>query len=79
MDNLLVLLASPESAHSFREFESSKHPSINLGIEHEELRSLLFSNVKLCLKNDKFLTSEYRKPTSSGGFSSYESQHTEKR
>ena len=64
---------SLESAHSFREYMSSKHQNINFTIEQESIGSLSFLDVKICGKNGKFVTSVYRKPTFSGVFTNYKS------
>ena len=47
---------------------SSKHQNINFAIEKENVGSLSYLNVKNCCKNDKYVTSVYRKPTFSGAF-----------
>ena len=73
VDTIFVLFESPESAHLFREYMSSKHRDINITVEQENIGSLSFLDVKICCKNDKFVTSAYRKPTFSGNFTIYES------
>ena len=50
---------------------SSKHQNINFTIEN--VGSLPFLNVKICRKNEKFITSVYRKPPFSRVFANYES------
>ena len=52
---------------------SSKHKNINFTVEHENIDSLSFLDVKICHKNSKYVTSVYGKPTFSGVFTSYES------
>ena len=52
---------------------SYKHQNINFTVEQENVGSLLFLDVKICRKSRKFVTSVYRKPTSSGAFTNYES------
>ena len=52
---------------------SSKHQNITFNLEQENIGSLSFLDVKVCLKNGKFVTSVYRKPTSTGLFTNYES------
>ena len=47
--------------------------NINLTVEQENIGSLSFLDVKICHKNGKFISSVYRKPTSSGVFTNYES------
>ena len=42
VDNVVSLFESPESAHLFCEYMSSKHQSINFNVEHENIDSLLF-------------------------------------
>ena len=71
--DIFVLLRSPESAHSFREYMFSKHQNINFTIEQENIGSLSFLDVKICHKKNKFVTSVYRKLTFSGVFTNYES------
>ena len=56
VDNMFVLFESPEAAHSFREYMSSKHQNINFTVEQENIGSLLFLGVKICRKNGKFVT-----------------------
>ena len=73
VDGICVLFESSESADLFRENMSSKHQNINFTVEQENVGSLLFLDVKICRKNRKFVTSVYRKPTSSGAFTNYES------
>ena len=73
VDDIFVLFETPESAHSFREYMSSKDQNINFTIELENIDWLLFLDVKMCGKNGKFVTSAYRKPTFSGIFTNYES------
>ena len=65
VNDIFVLFESSESAESFREYMSSKHPNINFNATS--------SDVKICRKNGKFGTSVYRKPTFSGVFNNYES------
>ena len=52
---------------------SSKHQYMNLSVEHEELNSDSFLDVKICLKNGKCVTSFSKKPTFSRFFPNYES------
>ena len=73
VDDISVLFESPESAHSFCKYMSSKHQHINFTVEQENVGSLSFLGVKICRKNGKFVTSVYRKPTFSGVFTNYES------
>ena len=41
----------------------SKHKNISFTVEHGNIDSLSFLDVKICLKNSKFVASVYRKPT----------------
>ena len=41
VDDIFVLFESPESAHSFHEYMSSKHQNINFTVEQENIGSLL--------------------------------------
>ena len=68
VDDIFVVFESPESSHSFRKYMSSKHQNI----KQENIGTLLFLDVKICIKNNKFVTSVYRKPTFSGVFTNYE-------
>ena len=45
----------------------------NFTTEHENIGSLWFLDVKICRKNNEFVTSVYRKPTFSRVFTNYES------
>ena len=73
VDDSFVLFESPESAHTFRKYISSKHQNIRFTIEQKNIDSLLLLDVKICRKNGKFVTSVYRKPRFSGAFTNYES------
>ena len=73
VDDIFVVFESPESAHSFREYMSSKHHNINFTIDQENIGSLSCLDVTVCRKNGKFVTSFYRKPPFDGGFHHYES------
>ena len=72
VDDIFVLFESPESAHLFSKYMSSKHQNINFTAEQENVGSLSFLDVKICRKNGKFVTRVYRKPTFSGVFTIYE-------
>ena len=56
----------------FREYMSSKDQH-NFTIESENFGSLSFLDAKICHKNDKIVTSVYRKPTFIGAFTYYKS------
>ena len=73
VDDIFVLFESSESANSFHEYMASKHQKINFTVEKKYVGSLSFLDIKICLKNGKFVTSVYRKPTFSGVFTNYES------
>ena len=68
VDDIFVLFASRDCAHSFRIYMSPTHQTLHSSLEHEELNSTSFLHVKICCKNDKFATSVHRKPTFSGIF-----------
>ena len=53
----LLLFKSPESAHSLREYTSSKHQNKKFIVEHENIGSHSFLDIKICRKIDKFVTS----------------------
>ena len=61
--DIFVLFESPESSHSFREYICSEHQHINLTVEHENILSFSFLDVKIFCENGKFVTIVYRKPT----------------
>ena len=63
-----ILFELSESAELFREYMFSKHQNLNFTVEQKNVGSLLFSDVKICRKNRKFVISVYRKPTFSVGF-----------
>ena len=52
----MILLRSSEVGQSFQEHMSSKHQT-NFSVEHNELGSLLFLDVRIYLENYKFVTS----------------------
>ena len=60
---LIVFLYFLNHLNLFREYMSSKHQNINFSVEHNNIDSRSFLDVKICRKNDKFITSVYRKPT----------------
>ena len=45
--DIFVLFESPESSHSFREYICSEHQHINLTVEHENILSFSFLDVKI--------------------------------
>ena len=71
VDNIFVLFESSESVDSFCEYMSLKHQNINFTVEKQNVGSLSFSDVKICRKNCKFVTSLHRKPTFSRVFTNY--------
>ena len=73
VNDIFVPFESPESAHSFHEYISSKNQNINFIVEQKHIGSLSFLDVKICRKNVKFVISVYRKPTFGGVFTSYKS------
>ena len=73
VDDICVLFESSKSADSFRAYMSSKHQNINFTVGKENVGSFSFLDVKICRKNEKFVTSVYRKPTYNGVFTNYES------
>ena len=52
---------------------SSKYKNIHFTVEHENIGSLSFLDIKICRKNSKFDSSVYQNPTFSGFFTNYES------
>ena len=75
VDDIFVFFKSPQSWHSFRYYSSYKHQNISFSVEHEDISSLLFLDIKICRKNGQFVTSVYRKPIFSGFFTNYKSFH----
>ena len=69
----MIFLQSPESAHQFHKYMSSRHQNIDFTVEQEIIGSLLLLDIKICHKNGKFVTSAYRKATFTGFFTSYKS------
>ena len=55
-DDTFVLFESPESAHLFGKYMSSKRRNINFTLEHENIGSILFLYIKMCCKNGKIVT-----------------------
>ena len=55
--DIFVIFESPESAHPFHEYiyMSSKHQNIIFPVEHENIGSISFLDVKICCKSGKFL------------------------
>ena len=49
----------------------SKHQNINFTVEHENMGSFSFLDVKIYRKDGKFFTSVYRKPIFSGVFTNF--------
>ena len=50
------------------EYMSSKHQNRNFIVEQENIGLILFLSVNICRKNDKFVTSVFRKPIFTGVF-----------
>ena len=73
VDDIFALFKSSESADLFSKYISSKYQNINFTVEKENVGSFSLLDVKICRKNGKFVTSNYRKPTFSGVFTNYES------
>ena len=48
--DIFVLFESPESSHSFREYICSEHQHINLTVEHENILSFSFLDVKIFVR-----------------------------
>ena len=46
VDDIFIVFESPESAHSFNEYMSSKHQNISFTVEQENIGSLSFLDVK---------------------------------
>ena len=64
IDDIFVLFSSPDHADKFREYLSSKHPSIKFSVEKEENGQLPFLDINIFRENDKV----YRKKRPSVGF-----------
>ena len=47
MNDIVLLIGSPESVDSFREYVSSKHQSINFTVEQKYIGSLSILDVKI--------------------------------
>ena len=73
VDDIFVTFNSYEQLKKFVEYMSTKHPNIKFTFEHEHNNSFSFLDVKICRENNKLTTSVYRKSTSSGGFTNFES------
>ena len=73
IDDIFVLFSSPDHAHKFREYLSSKHSNIKFSIEKEEDGCLPFLDINISRENNKFATNVYRKKTFSWVYTSYKS------
>ena len=70
---IFVLLSSPDHADKFREYLSSKHPSIKFSKEKEEDGRLRFLDINIFCENDKFTTNVYRRKSFSGFYTNFKS------
>ena len=73
VDDIFALFSSPDHADKFKEYLSSKHPNINFSTEKEKDGCLLFLDVNIFRKNEKFATNVYRKKTFSGVYTNFKS------
>ena len=64
IDDIFALFSSPNHADKFREYLSSKHPSIKFSVEKEEDDCFPFLDINIFRENDKV----YRKKRPSVGF-----------
>ena len=63
MDDIFVLFSSSDHADKFREYLSSKHPSIKSSIEKKEDGCSIIFDINVFRENNKFATNVYRKKT----------------
>ena len=73
IDDIFVLLSSPDHADKFREYLSSNHPNIKFSLEKEKDGCLPLLDVNIFRENDKFTSTIYRKKTFSGVYTNFKS------
>ena len=73
VDDTLLLLRSKDHVEKFRSYLNKEHKNVKFTSETGENGSLSFIDIKISRKNNKFVTSVYRKPTFCGVFTNFES------
>ena len=68
VDNTFLLFRSTEHVEKFKKYLNKQHKNIYFTSEMEQNGSLSFLDIKINGKNNKFITSVYRKPTFSEVF-----------
>ena len=66
VDNIFVLLNSPEHLNRFKSYLNSRHVNISFTIENEKDNRIFFIDLNIICEQDIFTTFAYRKPTFSG-------------
>ena len=66
VDDILVLSNSAEHLKRFHRYLNSRYLNIPFTIENEKDNRMSFLEVNIIREKDKFTTSVYRQPTSSG-------------
>ena len=73
MDDIFLLFTNIQCLEQFQEYLNSQHPNMNFTSEIESDNSLAFLGVYVTIIAEKLVTSVYRKPTSSGVYTHYDS------
>ena len=71
--NVLSTVLSTEHVKKFKKYLNKQHKNISFTSEMEQNGSLSFLDIKINRKNNKFVTSVYRKSTFIGVFTNFES------
>ena len=73
VDDFFVLFSSKEHLQPFADYMNKQHRCIKLTSKTEQNNTFSFLNINITPQNNQLKTSLYRKPTSSGVFTHYES------
>ena len=73
VDDPFLLFRSKDHVEKLRNYFNQQHKNIKFRSEIEENGSRSFLDIKIRRENNKFVTSVYCKPTSSGIFTNFES------
>ena len=72
VDDIFLLFESAEHLSKFREYFNTRHPNMYFSFEQEKNGKLSFLDVEVSREKGKFVTTVYRKPTFSGGYTHFE-------
>ena len=73
VDDIFVLFTSPKHLEAFRNFLNGRHANMSFTIEREKQNRMSFLDIAIICEDKTFTTSVYRKPTSSGVYTHFNS------